>query len=133
YGVGMWRRPVRPPDSLDVALFSLRAGKHFIGSGSFFDDPTAQAHVVLIEDDILAGCDGTLRLVEAHFARSICSATHLCCLVGLSITDLCRATEFGIRRCAGHPRELRGDELAAEQCRMVMTLYDNEHVALQIL
>jgi hypothetical protein len=71
--------------------------------------------------------------IETHFAAPVRQRANLARLVRLAVAHLGRALKSGGRRGAGDPGELGGCERRAQQRRMIVSLHDHEHVALQVL
>src|SRR5438309_1731856 len=97
-----------------------------------FDDGAAETAFALVGDRVLTGRDGALRLLEHHACGAVRPRLEQRRLIGLAVAHLHTAAERLAARGA-EPMPGSGGECAARQQRMIVSLHDDERVALAIL
>src|SRR5437763_13067841 len=97
-----------------------------------FDDGAAESALALVGYRVLTGRDGALRLIEHHACSALRAGLEQRRLIGLAVAHLhAAAVRLAARGAEPMPRS-RG-ECAARQQRMIVSLHDDERVALAIL
>src|SRR4029077_13987692 len=97
-----------------------------------FDDGTAETAFALVGHRVLTGCDGALRLLEHHACGGVRPGLEQRQLIGLAVAHLDTAAERLAARGA-EPMPGSGGECAARQQRTIVSLHDDERVALAVL